>query len=173
MKGIQWREWNGETVKWSVGGKLEGRSVCDDRGEEEKREGEKEEEETEEGDGELENRREMWKSERRGSKWGKENESGCKNEMRKRLILEEGFQGRKKEKCGGGEQVKRGAARDEDSEWWEEEVEKENGKGEEPERTRRRGKGERGKEAVKRKDGQGSEWKGKSGEITERKKEVS
>lgn len=68
--------------------------------------------------------------------------------------------------------MKRGA-RDEDSEWWEEEVEKENGKGEEKGRTRRRRRGERGNELVERKDGQGSEWKGKGGEITERKKEVS
>lgn len=83
--------------------------MCDEKGEEERREGEKEQEETETL--KIVKGREMWKSERRGSKWGKENESGCKNEMRKRLILEEGFQGRKKEKCGGGEQVKRGSKR--------------------------------------------------------------
>lgn len=55
--------------------------------------------------------REMWKSERRGSKWGKENESGCKNEMRKRLILEEGFQGKEERKMWRGRAGEEGSKR--------------------------------------------------------------
>lgn len=93
---------------------MEGKSVYDEKGKEEKREGEKEHEESLKKETEnlkIVKGREMWKSERRGSKWGKENESGCKNEMRKRLILEEGFQGKEERKMWRGRAGEEGSKR--------------------------------------------------------------